>query len=72
VKNHAKSTQAIYEDISKTLKERNREDEKDKFDKLRKQVERESEEQIRKLENKMNGELAKERKMRCQVEIQNA
>jgi hypothetical protein len=69
VKNHAKSTHAIYEDISKTLKERNREDEKEKFDKLKKQVERESEELIRKLENKMNGELAKERKMRSQVEI---
>ena len=52
--NHAKATHDIYEDVTKVLFTKNKEESKEKMARLRKEIASEYEDKMRKVENKMS------------------
>ncbi|CDW84673.1 UNKNOWN [Stylonychia lemnae] len=70
--NHARTTQIVYEDVSKTLISKTKEEEKHRIDKIRNQMKEEYEDKMRKKENQLSMQLAQERKAKGQVELKNA
>ena len=72
LRNHARTTQTIYEDVSKVLKEKNQQEFKRRVKEAKEELEVQASERVRKVENQMTAQLALERKAKGQVELKNA
>eukprot|EP00347_Sterkiella_histriomuscorum_P011618 403371761 len=70
--NHARTTQIVYEDVSKVLITKAKEEEKQKLERAKQKVVQDYEEKMRKLEAQWSMQIAQERKQRSKVELKNA
>eukprot|EP00347_Sterkiella_histriomuscorum_P015626 403356318 len=70
--NHARTTQIVYEDVSKVLITKAKEEEKQKLERAKQKVVQDYEEKMRKLEAQWSMQIASERKQRSKVELKNA
>lgn len=70
--NHARTTQVVFEDVSKVLINKNKQEEKAKVERIKHKLMQEYEEKDRKRENYYSMIIAKERKQRSYIELKNA
>jgi len=72
VKSHAKATKDIYEDVRATLSARYKSETIQKAEEVKKEMQKDFEVKLRKLENRFEAQLAHERVEKGRLELQNA
>lgn len=72
VRLHAQTTQDLYDDIHKTLKEKFQVEQKAKLTEITTKLKKSFEEKVAQLENSKEKDLAMERKKVAQIELKNA